>query len=146
MKKIERSNFRVELKGTIHLDVADGPVAALASRVAVAGSIDPRRLGDFGFMSMSDRLASRDVEGDYRRRCEDLVRWLRDMYGSQVKAEVLWDEAATCSHCGYPWEVLTAEDVARYADMLGPDETVGLPQCCTAAQAEWRAAQAGVTA
>jgi hypothetical protein len=59
VKKIERSNFRVEFNGTIHLGVSDGPVAALASRVAVAGSIDPRRLGDFGFMSMSDRLASR---------------------------------------------------------------------------------------
>jgi hypothetical protein len=146
VKKIDRSSFRVEFKGTVHLDVADGPFAALASRVTVAGSIDPRRLGDLGFMSMSDSMASSDCEADYRRRCEDIVQWLRDRHGAQVKAEILADETAVCTLCGLPWSELTAEDILQYAADLLPGEVKGLPQCCDKAQAEWRAAQAGVIA
>lgn len=59
------------------------------------------------------------------------------------RVTVHWDTRAECSHCGYSWEVLTAEDIERnpeWADQ--PGDGPGLPVCCTAAQVEWRAEQA----
>ena len=149
MKITERTNFRVEFKGTVRvvdLPSGGGAFLAVADLVTVAGSIDPRRLGDLGYVSMSDSMASNDIDGDYERRCREIVQLLREQFGSGIKAEVTWDETETCSHCGYSWEQLTAEDIAQYPDVIGPDDVVGLPQCCEQAQAEWRAAQAEVTA
>ncbi len=150
MKKIERTGYRVKFQGTVKLPFpSDGNrdgLASLASHVTVDGAIDPRRLGDIGIGTFPDERFSSDPAGAYHNRCRDIVEWIRREYGDDIKTQILWDELAFCSHCREPWDVLSAEDVVKYADMLGSGEVEGLPQCCPEAQDEWRAAQAGVTA
>lgn len=143
MKLTTRENFRVEFKGTVHLDDlpgGGGPFASVASTVTVAGSIDPLRLGQFGFMSMSDSMVSRNIEADYQRRCEDIARLVREQFRGQVKTEILCDTTVVCSFCGCGWEVCGPDDADAYYYEL-PGDGPGLPVCCERAQAEWRAAQ-----
>ena len=149
MKKIERTGYRVKFQGTVKLPFpSDGNrdgLASLASHVTVDGSIDPRRLGDIGFATFPDERFSSDPAGAYHNRCRDIVEWIRQQYGSQIKARILWDESATCSHCRCVWEECPAD--GSYAGMyVEPGDGPGLPVCCGPAQDEWRAAQAEVTA
>jgi hypothetical protein len=144
VKRIDCRNFRVTFKGAVTLPFASGPLAGLASHVMVSGSVVPRPLGDIGVGTVPDERVSRDPAAAYRRRCEDIVELIREQYRGQVAAEILCDETAFCTLCGKPMEELTAEDLVEYADLLGPDEALGTPQCCDAAQAEWRTEQAGV--
>lgn len=148
MKITTLENFRVEFKGTVRPDDlpgGGGPFAGLASRVTVAGSIDPLRLGQFGFMSMSDSFVSRDIEGDYERRCKEIAALIGEQFRGQVKTEILCDATDECSFCGCGWEVCGPDDVD--ADMYElPGDGPGLPVCCEKAQDEWRAAQTAVTA
>jgi len=153
MKVTDRSNFRVEFKGSFgvsDLPNGGGSFAAVADLVTVtAGAIDPRRLGDLGYVFMSDSMASKDVDGDYRWRCEEIVRLLREQFGSQIKAQVVFDETITCSFCYSIWEVVPAEgapDYPDYVEFLESGDGPGLPVCCEAAQVEWRTAQVEVTA
>jgi len=113
----------------------------LAEFVAVSGPVTvavlPRRLGNFGFVSMSDRLASRDVEGDYRRRCEEIVAELRNR--PQVdEVTVTCTETHMCSHCGLRWEVLTAEEATDPKYRQDEHSAEGEPVCCVAGVAEFR--------
>jgi hypothetical protein len=134
-KVTTRDAFRVIVTGSIDLPAPDGVRIQLRVKDAL---IYPQRLGDFGWVSMSDRMASDNIEAGYERRCREIVQALRDHY-PDLKAETQWDTAETCSHCGLVWEEFTAVDLARYPDW---DDPVGLPQCCDKAQVEWRAAQA----
>ncbi|MFE4691215.1 hypothetical protein ACFRH6_14295 [Streptomyces sp. NPDC056749] len=98
----------------------------------------PRRLGKLSAgMSVSDRMISSDIEGDYRRRCDEIVAELRNR--PQVEeVSVTCTEIHTCSLCGYGWEVLTADEAAD--DTLNFDEhsVEGEPVCCDKAIAEFR--------
>lgn len=78
---------------------------------------------------------------------EAILRLLNDM-AAQVRRHVdcvyvvgvEYETRAVCSHCGYDWETLTADDVdANPADY--EDAVVGEPVCCDRAAAEFRAAQ-----
>lgn len=78
------------------------------------------------------RAALADISNQIKRHVDGVAR-----------VTVHWDTETVCSHCGYPWEVLTAEDIERYPDWAEqPGDGPGLPACCEAAQAEWRAEQA----
>lgn len=108
--------------------------------VVVSGVIYPTRVGDLGFMQVSDSMvaSAAEAEAEYRRRCEAIAREVREQY-PHLKAEVVCTTEVTCSHCGIAWEEFTAEHAAQFPDW---DDPIGLPQCCDEAQAEWRAAQA----
>ncbi|MFE6500716.1 hypothetical protein [Kitasatospora sp. NPDC057738] len=129
-------NYRVVVTGTLDLSLPIGPRIQVCVKDAV---IEPQRLGDLGWVSMSDRLASRDIGGDYRRRCEEIVQALRAQHPG-IKAAIEFDTTETCSHCGLDWDEWTTESAERWPD---EDYVVGEPLCCDEAQSKYRAARAG---
>ncbi|MGW1463888.1 hypothetical protein ACWCPT_05970 [Streptomyces sp. NPDC002308] len=119
------------------LDLGDlAEFVAVEQPIVVA--VLPRQLGSFGFIHMSDRLASADVEGDYRRRCEEIASVLRRRPHVE-DVTVTCTETYTCSHCLLVWEVLTAEEAADYSTAQDQYSVEGEPVCCDAAVAEFRA-------
>jgi hypothetical protein len=113
----------------------------IAEFIAPAGPITfavlPRSLGDFGFIKMNAARVSSDIEGDYRRRCEEIAAGLRGR--PQVEeVTVTCAETHTCSFCGLGWEVLTAEGAASPRDRLDHRSIEGEPVCCDKAIAEFR--------
>lgn len=151
MKITTRENFRVQISGQIvtgHLRHASADLVGMVNRIDLTGTVYPRRIGDFGIVSISDSMAmrGRDTAPEYERRCKEIAWQIRDRYGSQVKTEILCDGTDSCSFCGRPWEVLSAEDIDAYPEFIEqPGDGPGLPVCCNAAQDEWRAAQTAVT-
>lgn len=115
MKRTERSDFRVRV-----VVVADSPALLglpvdgqiVSGRVEIV--IEPRRLGDFGFVRMSDTLVARDPAAAYERRAKELAEDLRRL-PQVASAKVEFTETTTCSFCGYPWEEQTAETAAQKA-------------------------------
>jgi hypothetical protein len=138
LKRTVRDNFRVQVTGTITLPaVPDAEEICLT----VSGDIEPRRLGDLGFASISDSMVSRNIEADYERRCREIAAALREQQ-PHLKAEVVCDTREECSHCFREWEVWTAEEADHW-----PDEpyVVGEPLCCDKATDEYLAARKSVT-
>lgn len=142
MKLTTRDEWRVmvTLKPRRPADLGLTGIDDLAEFVAVAPitvAVLPRQLGNFGFVHMSDRLASDDIEADYRRRCGEIVAELRNR--PQVEeATVTCTETHTCSHCGYGWEVLTADEAADHSTNFDEHSAEGEPVCCDKAIAEFR--------
>ncbi|MFD3714308.1 hypothetical protein [Streptomyces sp. NPDC058677] len=143
MKQTYRDEWRVmvTLKPRRPADLGLTGLDDLAEFVAASGPITvavlPRRLGNFGFLSVSDSLASRDVEGDYRRRCDEIAAELRQR--PQVdEVTVTCTETHTCSHCRLQWEVLTADEAADDSTNQDEHSVEGEPVCCEAAIAEFR--------
>lgn len=98
----------------------------------------PKRLGDVGMsISMSDSLASRDIEGDYRRRCEALRDGLL-RHPNVVEARIECDEEHRCSHCDLGWSVLKQSEVEEFGQEDGLS-IAGEPACCTPGINEFRA-------
>lgn len=101
-------------------------------------TIAPRRLGDLAWASVSDSVASRDIEGDYRRRCEEMLAAL--LLKPHVRSgRVTCTETHTCSLCRYGWEVLSAEEVADPRSCQDEHSVEGEPVCCEGAINEFRA-------
>ncbi|NDZ63612.1 hypothetical protein [Streptomyces cyaneofuscatus] len=146
MKLTHRDEWRVmvTIKPRTPADLGFIGVASIAEFVAPTAPITvavlPRRLGNFGFVSMSDRMASSDVEADYRARCKEIATTLRGLPHVE-ETSVTCTEAHTCSFCGLRWEVLTAEEAAD--DSLAQDKhsVEGEPVCCGEAIAEFRVEQ-----
>lgn len=146
MKHTIRDEWRVivEITPQRPADLGFVDVAELAEFVAVSGPIEvavlPRRLGDFGFAAVGDRLASRDVEGDYRRRCDELLAEL--LRKPHVRdGRVACTETHSCSYCGCRWEELTAEDAADPRAQMDEHSVEGEPLCCAKAIYEFRVAK-----
>ncbi|MEU7431055.1 hypothetical protein AB0B07_09385 [Streptomyces sioyaensis] len=145
MKQTYRDEWRVmvTLKPRRPADLGLTGLDDLAEFVAPSGPLTvavlPRRLGKLSAgMSVSDDMISRDTEGDYRRRCEDIARELR--HRPQVDGvTVRCTETHTCSHCRLRWEVLTADEAADPANCQDEHSVEGEPVCCTAAIVEFRA-------
>jgi hypothetical protein len=150
MKATHRDEWRVivTLKPRRPADLGLTGLSDLAEFVAPSGPITvavlPRRLGNLGAgMSVSDDMISRDVEGDYQRRCEEIARELR--HRPQVDdVTVTCTETHTCSHCGLRWEVLTEADTADPRCLQDEHSVAGEPLCCDKAIAEFRT-ERGVT-
>jgi hypothetical protein len=144
MKHTTRDEWRVmaTLKPRRPSDLGLSGLNDLAEFVAVSEPITvavlPRRLGNLGFVSMSDRLASRDVEGDYRRRCEEIAADLRTRPHIE-DVTVTCTETHTCSHCGCGWEVLDSPDEVRQFGQDDGRSVVGEPVCCETGIDEFRA-------
>lgn len=146
MKQTYRDEWRVMVTlkprrpadlGLTGLDDLAEFIAAPTPTITVA--VLPRRLGSLGFgaLSMSDSLVSRDVEGDYRRRCEAIADELRNR--PQVEdVTVTCTETHTCSHCRLRWEVLTADEAADDSTNHDEHSVEGEPVCCDKAIAEFR--------
>lgn len=68
--------------------------------------IEPRRLGDFGFASVSDSMMSsgeEDRQRQYRERCEDIVTQVKRHVDDIGHAYVECDTDDVCEHCGARW-------------------------------------------
>ncbi|MGW4250453.1 hypothetical protein [Streptomyces californicus] len=143
MKLTHRDEWRVmvTIKPRTPADLGFIGIASIAEFVAPTAPITvavlPRRLGHLGFISMSDRMASSNVEADYRARCEEIATTLRGLPHVE-ETSVTCTETHTCSHCLLRWEELTAEEAAD--DSLTQDEhsVEGEPVCCDKAIAEFR--------
>jgi hypothetical protein len=99
--------------------------------------IHPRRLGDLGGVSMSDSLASRDIDGDYRKRCETIRDGMLQ-HRNVIEARIEVDETHVCSHCGHVWEELTEEDAKDTSLWVDKHTRAGEPLCCGKAVEEFR--------
>lgn len=144
MKKTFRDEWRVmvTIKPRRPADLGLTGLDDLAEFVAPSGPITvavlPRRLGQLSAgMLVPDDAVSRDVDGAYRARCEEIAATLRDL--PQVEeATVACTETHACSHCGLGWEVLTAEQAADRSFRLDERSVEGEPVCCDKAIAEFR--------
>ena len=147
MKKTYRDDWRVIIEiaprathinlSTLGFDLSDsdldGELAGLPFEIEIA----PRRLGDLGWVSMGDRLASRDIDGDYRRRCDAMLAAL--LKKRHVKSgRVTCKETHVCSFCDLSWEVLTADDVVDEGNCQDEHSVEGEPVCCEKAIDEFR--------
>ncbi|MFD3717214.1 hypothetical protein [Streptomyces sp. NPDC058674] len=144
MKRTYRDDWRVIIEiaprathipiSALGFDGLEGQLTGEPFEMVIA----PQRLGDFGWVSMSDRLASKDVDGDYRRRCEELLVEL--LKRPHVRAgRVLCSERHTCSHCDLLWEELTADEAADFSTNVDESSVEGEPVCCGKAIEEFRA-------
>lgn len=144
MKLTHRDEWRVLVTLTPRrpADIGLTGLDELAEFVAPSGPITvavlPRRLGKLApGMSVSDDMISRGIEGDYRRRCEEIAAEVRQR--PQVDgAVVTCTEISVCSHCGLGWEEQTAESAAVPANQQDKHTVEGEPVCCPAAIAEFR--------
>lgn len=95
--------------------------------------VEPRRLGDYGFCSMSDRLIHGDDEKKinslYKDRCEEIVDQIKRHVDNVKYASVECDTTEICSHCGRDWD--------ESQNDTDPDFPKGCPYCCEAAIEEW---------
>ncbi|MFJ9112961.1 hypothetical protein [Streptomyces sp. NPDC102283] len=143
MKLTHRDEWRVmvTIKPRIPADLGFIGVASIAEFVAPTAPITvavlPRRLGNFGFISMSDRMASSDVEADYRARCEEIATELRRLPHVE-ETSVSCTETHTCSLCGLRWEVLTVDEAADDSTNQDEHSVEGEPVCCCEAIDEFR--------
>ncbi|MFB6626456.1 hypothetical protein ACFCWD_28810 [Streptomyces sp. NPDC056374] len=100
-------------------------------------TVVPRRLGDFGYASIGDRLVSDDIDGDYRSRCDAMLAEL--LQQPHVRSgRVAVTETHTCSHCNLRWEELTAAEAADNSANHDAHSVEGEPVCCEAAINEFR--------
>jgi hypothetical protein len=143
VKKTYRDDWRVIIEiapratriplSALGFEGLDGTLAGLPFEIEIA----PRRLGDLGWVSMSDRLASRDIDGEYRERCDELLAAL--LRKPHVKSgRVTCKETHVCSHCDLSWEVLTADDVVDEGNCQDVHSVEGEPVCCDKAIDEFR--------
>lgn len=143
MKRTLRDDWRVIIEirpsatriplAAIGFDGLDGQVVGRPFELEIA----PQRLGDLGWVSMSDSLASRDIDGDYRRRCDALLAEL--LRRPHVSAgRVTCTEVHVCSHCDMQWEVLTADEAADDSTNVDGHSVEGEPACCGKAIEEFR--------
>ncbi|WP_329163962.1 hypothetical protein OHB49_29040 [Streptomyces sp. NBC_01717] len=100
--------------------------------------VTPRRLGDFGWMSMSDRMASSDPDRDMRERCEEIAAAVKRHVDNVGSVEVQFTEVHTCSHCDLTWEVLTAVEALMASHRQDEHSVEGEPVCCDKAIDEFR--------
>lgn len=75
--------------------------------------IEPRGIGQFGSISMSDSFFCKD-EADrqcqYKQRCEEIVTEVRRHVDNIGHVSVESDDVHACEHCGARW----TEDSAEY--------------------------------
>lgn len=94
-------------------------------------TIEPRRLGDYGWAIVSDRMVSDNIAKEYRERCEEIVADAKRHCNNVGRAYVECDTEFRCSHCGRIWD--------ESQDDSDPEWPKGKPLCCEAAIAEWEA-------
>lgn len=99
--------------------------------------VEPRRLGDYGFIKTSDSAFGRteeDIEKEYLQRCREIEDDIKRHVDNVDYIGIEYDTHEECSHCGLGWELSEDEN--------DPDFPVGCPVCCDTAAAEWKASVA----
>lgn len=94
--------------------------------------VEPKRLGDFGSVSICDKfggLTDEQIERDYRDRCEEIASEIKRHVKNVGWINVEHDTDVKCSLCGREWEESLDDSV--------PDCPKGSPLCCEAAIKEW---------
>lgn len=89
--------------------------------------VEPRSLGDYGFIIMSDNSFNRkdeDIEKEYLNRCEGIKDEIKRHVDNVRSIAVDYDVEERCSFCGFEWEV---------------DTETGEPRCCMSAVDEFNA-------
>jgi len=87
--------------------------------------VEPRSLGDYGYVRTSDRLFYPDEEKrakEYRNRCEDIEEQIKRHVDNVEYVRIECDEKVVCTYCGWGWEI---------------DLETGQPSCCEEAIAEF---------
>jgi len=68
--------------------------------------VEPRRLGDYGYASMSDSLVEPDHEkaiAMYRDRCNDIVSEIKRHVNETGNVYIDEEAEMVCEHCGAQW-------------------------------------------
>lgn len=68
--------------------------------------IEPRRLGHFGFGSVSDSLVTsgeEDRQRKYRERCEEIMADVKRHVDNVGHVGIEHDTEHVCEHCGWKW-------------------------------------------
>lgn len=68
--------------------------------------VDPRRLGNFGVVRVSDRRVEPDEQRrlkKYRERCEEIVEQIRRHVDNVGGVYVETEKEAVCEYCGSTW-------------------------------------------
>jgi len=68
--------------------------------------IEPRRLGDFGIASVSDRMICPDEERrqrEYKERCQEIVSDIKRHIDNVGSVDIECDAIEECEHCGARW-------------------------------------------
>lgn len=95
--------------------------------------IEPRLLGNYGWMSITDRTPTEETAKEYLSRCRSIADDVRRHVDDVHSVDVECDTKEVCSHCGREWEEATDDN-----DLDFPK---GTPLCCNAAIEEFRQAQ-----
>lgn len=85
----------------------------------------------------------RDIVDDHnamRGLLEEIERAVKRHVDGVHQVLPRWDSRDVCSHCGYGWEVLTAEYAEKGGHWVADEHSVeGEPVCCEKAIDEFRA-------
>lgn len=72
--------------------------------------IEPRKLGDMGFVRTSDRFlygdspdAQKRIEADYEEQCREIVAEVKRHVDNVAAAYVEYDKEFACEYCGSEW-------------------------------------------
>ncbi len=68
--------------------------------------VEPRRLGDFGSVSVSDSFFGQNKEriaADYLDRCEEIAAEIKRHVDNVRYVSVEFDQGHVCEHCGDRW-------------------------------------------
>lgn len=74
--------------------------------------INPRRLGDYGSISMSDNFftsGEEDRQKQYKERCEEIAKDVERHVDNVGSALVEFDTFYVCEHCGADWTEKTED-------------------------------------
>ncbi|WP_202844739.1 hypothetical protein [Luteimonas saliphila] len=82
---------------------------ALGPRTNFRVVIEPRRLGNFGSISVSDSffyrgpLADERIAQEYDDRCREIAEQVRRHVDNVSHTSVEFDQEPVCQHCGSTW-------------------------------------------
>jgi hypothetical protein len=96
--------------------------------------VEARRLGDWGFASMSGVGTPESREKHLLTECERIVREVNRHVEGISTAAVVCDLVTVCEFCENDW----ADSCINETDSTA-EYPVGLPVCCVLAQDEWNA-------
>ena len=65
--------------------------------------IEPRRLGNFGIVSVPDSYVSNDIMKDYYNTCKDIVEQIKRHVDDIGWVGVMNESEEVCEFCGLAW-------------------------------------------